>query len=513
MLTSLRFNLRDAVLIFLCTALSALLIGCGGGDGPAPQGNSSTATNDKPNADAGTSGVPAKPMVMIPDELVLVAEAGNPHQLQYLKLGEKRIEPAQMSALVEVLKANAARAAEAGQPMTTFRVVAPPWLSLAEVEPALELMARVPFKTVTLVARADAGEAAELAKRFQGIPLKEAQAVWTPAVGQGAIDPKKLRPPLRVVLAQRGEWGVGIDMPQSAIAPRSMDEVRKMLGGLHELNGGAYSADWTVIVQATEQVPWMYVVQAIEAIQKAKFNDVQLARGITFGTPTTMQTTKVPTKSSGKGPPPVPSPKITGGEDTNPKRSAFPPISRFLGLNHMAARRVVFVIDGPMEPESVRTWLGDALTQCIKNFKQEQAFNIIVSGKDNLLLANEGWLTGGAESQEKLAAWLGDTFAKASTEAGGGSRLIQAMTQALALEPNVIYLVSRQPLGEGEHAATAKELVESIAKANLKRPTIHIVQVIEQDGAGDRGQPVLEWFTNNTAGRYRFFSKRELGLD
>ena len=276
-------KLQPARVVIALSVIAGLLAtaGCGGGDGEVAKGNSPSPPSPGNNTKVGSPS-PAPPdnvaEITLPD-LNVVAMSGAPMAMESVRLGEYRFVDYQADDWVGMLKEHAAKASKPGPTSNTIRLVAPPHVHFGHVKPVLISLTRVPVGSATLVAKVNPQEQAKLAQEYGGIPLTEAQVRWTPMVGKGPLPPKA---PIKVMIATRGEWGIYLDVDKSPTAPSTITQLHDMLETMREPNG-AFSKDTMIVIEAEDQVAWMYVVQAMEAATRAGFSNVQLSQ--TSGSP------------------------------------------------------------------------------------------------------------------------------------------------------------------------------------------------------------------------------------
>ncbi len=104
--------------------------------------------------------------------------------------------------------------------------------------------------------------------------------------GQAAEVPKLEQPIKIIVHARTGRTGTGyrLDIDKSTIAPSTFGDLGKMLEGMREDKGGAFSDENPIIIQPSGDVRWQHVVNAFNQAVKARYKNIAFAQA-TEGAP------------------------------------------------------------------------------------------------------------------------------------------------------------------------------------------------------------------------------------
>jgi biopolymer transport protein ExbD len=106
------------------------------------------------------------------------------------------------------------------------------------------------------------------------------QATMPAGTGSAAEVPKLEQPIKIIVSARSGRTGSGyrLDVDKSAIAPSTFGDLGKMLEGMREDKGGAFSDENPIIIQPSGDVRWQHVVNAFNAAVKARYKNIAFAQ-------------------------------------------------------------------------------------------------------------------------------------------------------------------------------------------------------------------------------------------
>lgn len=96
-----------------------------------------------------------------------------------------------------------------------------------------------------------------------------------------AADVPKLEQPIKIIVSSRGETGYRLDVDKSSIAPSTFGDLGKLLEGMREDKGGAFSADNPIIIQPGGDVRWQHVVNAFNAALRARYKNIAFGQAST----------------------------------------------------------------------------------------------------------------------------------------------------------------------------------------------------------------------------------------
>ncbi|MBT4523452.1 MAG: hypothetical protein HOC21_00855 [Phycisphaerae bacterium] len=163
---------------------------------------------------------------------------------------------------------------------------------------------------------------------------------------------------------------------------------------------------------------------------------------------------------------------------------------KFMGLDAVAAKRIVYVVDASGSMLLHLTTVLDELERSLRTLHPKQEFGILFfQQKKAIAVPPKGELVSAtAKNINKAMRWI-DTSGKVIP--AGGSNPIIALKSAMRLHPDVIYLLSENITGAGRYEVPADELLEAINKLNpvdkrngLRKVQINCIQYLSQDVAG-----------------------------
>lgn len=176
------------------------------------------------------------------------------------------------------------------------------------------------------------------------------------------------------------------------------------------------------------------------------------------------------------------------------RAAATRPAVAFAGLRSRAASRVVYVVDASGAMASSLTFVLDRLATSIERLRPTQQFQVILLGSEeqgHLRRApgeSEGLLRATAEQKADVSNWLD------AVRAGGRSNPLEGLREAIALEPEVIFLLSRSIQRSGPSAAWGAGREATLAELDRLNPldlttgrraiTIKTIQFIDEDPTG-----------------------------
>jgi hypothetical protein len=208
---------------------------------------------------------------------------------------------------------------------------------------------------------------------------------------------------------------------------------------------------------------------------------------------------------------------ISDAASPSPLADYAPETSRataeFVGLSTTNARRIVYVIDasGSMIPYLRR--IVQELSRSLDGLSPDQAFGIVFfQGSDVISVPPADELAAATEAAKVRALeWI-----DRNVIAHGGTSPPPAIARALALDPDVIFLLSQDIRGYGEFEVDQQELLEMLDRLNpvdertgRRRTLINCIQFAYQDEL----QTMRRIAEQHGGPRgYKFLDREELGL-
>jgi len=275
----------------------------------------------------------------------------------------------------------------------------------------------------------------------------------------------------------------------------------------------AFFVTWTVIARAIEKEPPVVMLMDFRA---PAFDPV---------TPPPSEENATPTDRA-VDPAPIPSaivealdrrPGVVPEEEHAPaiESLALDSDSRnasFAGLRASNARRVVYVVDASGSLIGTFPAIARELANSLARLDQRQSFAIIFFQRNEALPVPPGKLMPATSENVRAAvAWF-----EKQVFPTGRSNPIAALKSAMALEPDLIFLLSAGVTGAGEYEISVDELLAAVERLNpptsrsgRRRVRIQCIAFL------DRGSvSVLERLAAAHGGpnAFRFLSREELGL-
>jgi hypothetical protein len=161
---------------------------------------------------------------------------------------------------------------------------------------------------------------------------------------------------------------------------------------------------------------------------------------------------------------------------------------KFMGLDAIAAKRIVYVVDASGTMLLYINLVFDELEQSLRLLHPKQEFGIVFFRNNKAIaVPPKGKLAFAKPSNiDKAMLWI-----REKVVAAGYSNPTDALKTAVRLKPDVIYLLSEDITGEGEYEVLPDELLASIDKLNpidsrngLRRVQINCIQYLSQDKNG-----------------------------
>jgi hypothetical protein len=175
-----------------------------------------------------------------------------------------------------------------------------------------------------------------------------------------------------------------------------------------------------------------------------------------------------------------------------PKKATREPETevKFMGLDAVAARRIVYVVDASGSMMLHLSTVLEELERSLRKLHPKQMFGIVFfQNKKSIAVPPKGKLVyANAANIEKAMRWIGTSGKAIPT---GGSNPIVAIKTAMRLEPEVMYLLSENITGAGSYEVPQEELLEAINGLNpvdtrngLRKVQINCIQYLSEDVNG-----------------------------
>ncbi len=187
--------------------------------------------------------------------------------------------------------------------------------------------------------------------------------------------------------------------------------------------------------------------------------------------------------------------------------------ARFAGLTGTNARRIVYVVDASGSMIGAFAIVIDELARSIDALSPEQSFSVIFFQRGEALsVPPEDRLIQGVESEKVRALkWIEDNVIPRDR-----SNPVEAIKRALALEPDVIFLLSNGITGSGQFEIDQDDLLQMLRDLNAidsetgrRRTQIQTVQFLDPDPLDTLKKIALE---HSGEEGYRFLDRSELGI-
>jgi hypothetical protein len=186
----------------------------------------------------------------------------------------------------------------------------------------------------------------------------------------------------------------------------------------------------------------------------------------------------------------------------------------FIGLRATNARRIVYVVDASGSLVGSFPQVIEELRRSVMKLDPRQNFGIIFIQRGEALTVPPGGALQPA-TPERLAEAM--KWIDAKVVPTGRSNPIAAIEAAIALKPEIIFLLSADITGAGEFEISEKRLLEEMERLNPKDPAtghrpvrIQCVQFLDPDPVGTLERLAKE---HGGADGYRYLGRAELGLD
>ena len=182
---------------------------------------------------------------------------------------------------------------------------------------------------------------------------------------------------------------------------------------------------------------------------------------------------------------------------------------QFMGLDAVAAKRIVYVVDASGSMLLHLSTVLEELERSLRTLHPKQEFGIIFFQKDYAIAVppRKSLVFANAKNISEAMKWV-NTSGKVIPS--GGSNPINAMKTAMKLKPDVIYLLSENITGAGRYEVPVNKLLDSLDTLNpvdtrnglrpvqinciayLTQDPQHTMQRIAEIHGGDDGYTFIE---------------------
>ncbi len=194
----------------------------------------------------------------------------------------------------------------------------------------------------------------------------------------------------------------------------------------------------------------------------------------------------------------------------------------FVGLEGGAARKIVYVVDASGSMIGAFPVILTELRRSIENLTSAQSFAIIFFQRDEAVeTPPRGRLIQATdENRRKTVEWIDDNILPS-----GRSSPMKALEKAMALQPEVVYLLSSNITGSGRYEIDIDALMAGLEVLNPadsmgrgRRTIINCIQFLDEDPLGALRMIARRHGgdgddRNNETRSYRFLDRSELGLE
>jgi hypothetical protein len=186
----------------------------------------------------------------------------------------------------------------------------------------------------------------------------------------------------------------------------------------------------------------------------------------------------------------------------------------FVGLRASNARRIVYVVDASGSLVGSFPQIVEELRRSLMKLDPRQQFGVIFFQRGDAVTVPPGGALQPA-TPERLAEavqWIDGKMIPA-----GRSNPLAALEAAMALKPEIIFLLSADITGAGDYEISERTLMDALDRMNPRDPAtglrgvrIQCVQFLDPDPSGTLERLARE---HGGADGYRYLGRKELGLD
>ena len=188
-------------------------------------------------------------------------------------------------------------------------------------------------------------------------------------------------------------------------------------------------------------------------------------------------------------------------------------VATFAGLTAQNAQKIVYVVDASGSMIATLPIVIAELDRSISQLEPGQEFSVLCFQKNGTVaLPPQGRLRASSPaSRDACVSWL-----QGSVKPQGRSSPLDALQKALALKPDVIFLLSTNITGSGQFELDRDAILDALERMNprnadgTRRAVIQCVQFLEADPAA-----TLEAISraHGTPNGFRTLTRRDLGLE
>ena len=144
--------------------------------------------------------------------------------------------------------------------------------------------------------------------------------------------------------------------------------------------------------------------------------------------------------------------------------------SEFMGLDAVAAKRVVYVVDASGSMLMHLSSVVKELNRSMQQLHPKQEFGIIFFQQNNAIhVPPKGRLQPASGRNISSAInWIGES---GHVIPSGGSNPMAAIKAGLRMKPDVMYLLSENITGSGKYAVSPETILEALHKLNTQEST------------------------------------------
>ncbi len=186
------------------------------------------------------------------------------------------------------------------------------------------------------------------------------------------------------------------------------------------------------------------------------------------------------------------------------------------GCQSARARDVVFVIDASASNLHAFPFIIDELKRGVVKLKHTDRFVVLFATGAGVLeaMANDELERGMKEAVDHYQRAFLEWMDAGHVVPQGRGDLLLALKHGLRYEPDMLFLLTDNITGRGRHEVSQFEVLTTISKLNTGKSKIHTLQFLRRDPLADVPglKPTLKLISEQSGGRYRFVSRREMGM-
>jgi hypothetical protein len=192
---------------------------------------------------------------------------------------------------------------------------------------------------------------------------------------------------------------------------------------------------------------------------------------------------------------------------------AGPISATFAGVTGSNARKIVYAIDASGSMISSFQIVIDELSRSLANLSPQQSFAVIFFQETRAIETPPAgrFVPATAEERSRVLKWI-----NANVVPAGGTNPLVAIEKALAIKPDVVFLLSQDITGYGQFEVDQQDLLSLLDKLNprdsetgRRKTQINCIQFLDADPLDT--MPAIAREHGGPNG-YKFLSRKELGL-